>query len=167
MRKTIQFSISLQLCSISWCFAKNLLMHCMRPLPLHLLWRLSRQITKRFPFFPPPQLFSLFPTHFPHSFLPGLSQVAFQTMPKIYHPGQFYEWEVKSWWSNGESGRSDWDQNGNHIWTGRGEWQSGMSIHILLTMKVSSSADTTWCDLLCWFQLYPCSASAVTLPALQ
>ena len=66
-------------------------------LPHHLLWRLSRQITKRFPFFPPPQLFSLFPTHFPHSFLPGLSQVAFQTMPEISHPGQFYEWEVKSW----------------------------------------------------------------------
>ena len=75
----------------------DLLMHCMRPLPRHLLWRLSRQITKRFPFFPPPQLFSLFPTHFPHSFLPGLSQVAFQTMPKISHPGQFYEGEVKSW----------------------------------------------------------------------
>ena len=83
--------------TISWCFAKDLLMHCMRPLPLHLLWRLSRQITNRFPFFPPPQLFSLFPTHFPHSFHPGLSQVAFQTMPEISHPGQFYEWEVKSW----------------------------------------------------------------------
>ena len=49
----------------------------------NLLWRLSRQITKRFPFFPPPQLFSLFPTHFPHSFLPGLSQVAFRRCLKF------------------------------------------------------------------------------------
>ena len=72
---------------------------------------------KALPIFSTSAAFSLFPTHFTHSFLPRLSQVAFQTMPEIFHhwPGSI--WRVRTLLKSSVTSRS----NGESICGGRSD----------------------------------------------